>query len=680
VTGSRFLGLLVAAAVAVAAAAGVNALTSRDRVPAGPVTGCQLAAGIRHVIYLQFDNVHLSRDQPTVPSDLEQMPHLFDFLKQNGTVLAATHTPLIAHTAGDLLTSLTGLYPDQDGQAVSNSWRYFSPDGSLGTGHSFTYWTSRVYGDAPSPTDTALNVVTSDGRNTPAPWVPFTRAGCDVGSVAGPAGLGLQNGADVTDVFGAGSGEAAEASTNPRAAYADYVGLSVHCAAASPLCSTRHGGVPDRLPDEPGGYEGFRALFGQRHLAPGIPVPPFQGFDAMTPSATLADVAAMQEHGVPVTFAYLSDAHDPRDGSRAFGPGEPGYVAQLRQYDQGFAGFLARLASDGIDDRDTLFVVGADEGDVFVGSSPEPAGCDGVHTPCRYARTGEVQVDLRGLLAGEHVSIPAYGIHEDSAPAIWVSGNPDPGSAAVRALGRGIGRLEVTNPYGGAREPLARFLADRSELKLLHMVAGDPARVPDLVLFARPDYYAVDGPATCTPSSCAHVDSQSAYNHGDVDPAINTTWVAFAGPGVARRGVDRSVWADETDTRPTLLALTGLRDSYRHDGRVLSEVLLHSLGHPYEQLAQSLERIDSPVGPLGLASLALATSAIESDTPVDGVYRAYLTRTASLTARRAALAGTILGQLEAAAFSGRPLSAETARTESAQADALVAEVTSTPTT
>jgi hypothetical protein len=30
--------------------------------------------GIKHVIYIQFDNVHFTRDNPNVPSDLEQVP------------------------------------------------------------------------------------------------------------------------------------------------------------------------------------------------------------------------------------------------------------------------------------------------------------------------------------------------------------------------------------------------------------------------------------------------------------------------------------------------------------------------------------------------------------------------------------------------------------------------------
>ena len=48
---------------------------------------------VKHVIYVAFDNVHLTRDNPNVPSDLEQMPNLLNFLKNNGTVLANNHTP-----------------------------------------------------------------------------------------------------------------------------------------------------------------------------------------------------------------------------------------------------------------------------------------------------------------------------------------------------------------------------------------------------------------------------------------------------------------------------------------------------------------------------------------------------------------------------------------------------------
>src|SRR5579864_2434042 len=56
---------------------------------------------ITHIVQIQFDNLHLRRDNPNVPSDLEQMPHLLDFMQNNGTVSGNHHTPLISHTATD---------------------------------------------------------------------------------------------------------------------------------------------------------------------------------------------------------------------------------------------------------------------------------------------------------------------------------------------------------------------------------------------------------------------------------------------------------------------------------------------------------------------------------------------------------------------------------------------------
>src|SRR5579859_2344693 len=146
-----------------------------------PASTCRLgspAGSVQHVIYLQFDNVHFTRDNPSVPSDLEQMPHLLNFLTQNGMLLTQQHTPLIAHTGGDIVTVETGLYPDRQGLMVSNTYRYFTPAGPSRTGVAFTYWTSPVFDPgAPSPSDASFNMVGQDGQNTPAPWVPFTRAG-----------------------------------------------------------------------------------------------------------------------------------------------------------------------------------------------------------------------------------------------------------------------------------------------------------------------------------------------------------------------------------------------------------------------------------------------------------------------------------------------------------------------
>jgi hypothetical protein len=76
---------------------------------------CQLNSArgeIQHVIFVQFDNVHFTRDKPNVPADLEQMPHLLDFIEGNGVLSTNHHTPLISHTADDIITALTGVYGD----------------------------------------------------------------------------------------------------------------------------------------------------------------------------------------------------------------------------------------------------------------------------------------------------------------------------------------------------------------------------------------------------------------------------------------------------------------------------------------------------------------------------------------------------------------------------------------
>ena len=427
------LGLLVCSAFVVASAPGLLlGASAAGSVVVGPSdgsgfgqgfqlnNGCQLggpAGNIDHVIYIQFDNLHLTRDNPNVPSDLEQMPALLNFMESNGVLFSDQQTPLISHTADDILTSLTGVYPNRLGEAVSNSYGYFNPSGTVSFASSFSYWTDKVGG-----TDSSYNLLTATGQNAPAPWVPFTRAGCNVGAVA-TANLELENvGSDISTVFGATSPQAAEAASNYNEAVADFEGISVHCAAGSSVCSTANGGVPDLLLNEPGGYTGYNALFGSKYVAPvinnGQPMTDlfgnlitdgngndgFPGFGGITAAQTLSYVAAMQEHGVPVTYAYISDAHDDHATGTAYGPGEAGYVAQLAAYNQAFANFFTRLQHDGITAKNTLFVITADENDHFVGGLPSPSNCDGVTIPCTYSQVGEVDGTWRpqnGLIASE---------------------------------------------------------------------------------------------------------------------------------------------------------------------------------------------------------------------------------------------------------------------------------------
>ena len=94
---------------------------------------CQLnspSGKITHVVYIEFDNVHFTRDNPNVPSDLEQMPHLLDFIRGNGTLLSNHHTPLISHTSVDILTTLSGVYGEKLGAPIGNSLPFFITAGS----------------------------------------------------------------------------------------------------------------------------------------------------------------------------------------------------------------------------------------------------------------------------------------------------------------------------------------------------------------------------------------------------------------------------------------------------------------------------------------------------------------------------------------------------------------------
>jgi len=70
----------------------------------------------------------------------------------------------------------------------------------------------------------------------------------------------------------------------------------------------------------------------------------FPGFDAWRATVSLAWVAQMQEAGIPITYAYISDAHDGHGTAGnihfAYGPGEAGYVQQLQAYDTAFQSSL----------------------------------------------------------------------------------------------------------------------------------------------------------------------------------------------------------------------------------------------------------------------------------------------------------------------------------------------------
>jgi hypothetical protein len=522
-------------------------------------------------------------------------------------------------------------------------------------------------------------MLTAPNTNTPAPWVAYTRAGCNFGAV-GTANTILENNAnDVNTFFGSNSPEAAEAKSNPGQATSDFVGIGIHCAQGAALCSSTNNGRPDLLPSEPGGYHNYLALMGHKYVAPQIsPNQPltdldgnvikdgkghigFPGFDGMSASVSLAYVAAMQEHNVPVTYTYISDAHDAHGTttSEAYGPGQKEYVAALKSYDDAFAKFFTRLQKDGITAKNSLFVFAADENDHLVSGAPTPANCDGIHTYCTYNKIGEVNTNLTGLLATEQSVTTPFTVHSDSSPTIYITSHPQPQDNITRTFEHALGNLTAQNPYTNQTEQITNYLADPVEMKLLHMVTADPSRTPTATLFAKPDYFLYSGNANCQ-TACVAINPAYAWNHGDVSPDINRTWLGLVGPGVRNLGINSSIWADHTDIRPTMLELLGLKDDYTHDGRVLIEALkdsalpqeIRSHRAYYEHLGQLYKQLDASVGELGLNTLKISTIALESNTPGDTTYTNLENTLTGINTLRDAIGGHIIAQLEWAEFGG----------------------------
>jgi hypothetical protein len=716
----------LAAAVALVAVQVAGATQSRAAGPDPKNASCALANGIKHVVYLQFDNTHFNRDNPNVASDLEQMPHLLDFLKQNGTLFTNDHTILISHTAGGILSSLTGLYPDRMGQTVSNSYDYFDAGKTPHNTSSFKYWTNPV-----DPTNDPLpNMITTGQKTTPAPWVPFTRAGCDVGGV-GTANIELENAStsptgDLTNVFGQGSPEWNEGISNSQQAQTDFVGIAIHCSQSpQSVCAGNSNAKPDRLPDEPmadgspgpGGYTGFDALYGAKYVDPAIangnacvndtngdPITDpdgycgFPGFDGMLAQNTLGYVAAMQEAGVPVTYGYISDAHDLHApiassdsySSSATGPAELGHLRQLQAYDTAFESFFKNLQQHGIDQNNTLFVVTVDEGDHFAGGVGVPQGGQNWllynHTTCTNLsqcptnQIGEVDANIKSLLTTEDSGVTTgFDIHFDDAPAFYVNGQPARADATVRRLERDVGNLTSLDPYvRGSGEtvqtvPLTVALADPVEEQTLHMINADPNRTPTFTMFGNPDFFFQTSNPCSGVAEC--VLSGFAWNHGDIQQEIGNTWVGMVGPGIAKGGIDSQTWTDHTNLRPTILSLVGLKDDYADDGHVLVQALDRKAlpstlsGQTVADLEAAEEQVNAPFGEFAQETLQASTKAIESTD--DTHYNTIEDSITSLTGERDALVAQIQTALNAAAFDGQPISQSQAQNWISQANSLI---------
>jgi hypothetical protein len=223
----------------------------------------------------------------------------------------------------------------------------------------------------------------------------------------------------------------------------------------------------------------------------------------------------------------------------------------------------------------------------------------------------------------------------------------------TRAFGQGLGSLTETNLYTGATDTIAAGLADPVGMKILHMVTADPQRTPTLTLFSHPDYFWFAAAPNCN-SACLTVPttpptSTFAWNHGGIQPEIATIWVGLVGPGIRSHDVDTSTWLDHTDIRPTMLCLVGLKDSYQHDGRVITEVIedhdhdndcdLGKHQRTLGELSKIYKQINAPFGQLGMDALQVSTFAVGSNAPSDTTYANLENKISDWNTRRDTLAG-----------------------------------------
>jgi hypothetical protein len=384
-----------------------------------------------------------------------------------------------------------------------------------------------------------------------------------------------------------------------------------------------------------------------------------------------------------VVYLYIEDAHDNHAATGTFGPGEAGYVAQLKEYDVAFGKFFARLAADGITKDNTLFTVTPDENDHFVGGAPTPANCDGVNVPCTYAagQKGEITTIINRLLLTQRANSTPFSVHSDDAPTFYINGNPTPTDAVTRTMEHDLDALVATNPMTGNTDKLSRLLADRAEMKLLHMVTTSPARTPTLTMFGNDNYFFQTGTggACVNQSDCVFVGPNFAWNHGDFQKDITRTWFGMVGPGVKKLGRDDAIFTDHADVRPTIMALVGLQDDYVHEGRAIAEWMQEQAlpqgirKHPdsFTDLAQVFKQVNAPLGRLGRASLAWSNRSITAN---DKVYANYLKRIGEITEQRDQLAGQIKTALNNAAFHNKAVDEATQLELSIRAKLLIEQV------
>jgi hypothetical protein len=310
-------------------------------------------------------------------------------------------------------------------------------------------------------------------------------------------------------------------------------------------------------------------------------------------------------------------------------------------------------------------------------AQPAPAGCDGVTVVCNYAagQIGELAANIKGLLSTTSSSGTVFDIEPQGA-SVYVHGQPGTTDPTARQLERDTAAMRGDDPYTGTNnENIVAYQAGGLEQRVLHMQTADTLRTPTYSIFPRGDYFfGTTGPNVA-------INPSFAYNHGYYSPNVDVTWVGLAGPGVAVRGVDGpqpadgnqphdpnanntvpqastvGTWVEETDIRPTMLDLVGLKDDYQSDGHVITQALAHvpSALSATAALAAGYDQINSSVGQFATDTLIADTRALASGSSTDdSAYAAEQATLKTLADDRDAAAAKIKKVLSDAAAGNAP--------------------------
>ncbi|MGZ4216749.1 MAG: hypothetical protein ACXVHB_00920 [Solirubrobacteraceae bacterium] len=272
----------------------------------------------------------------------------------------------------------------------------------------------------------------------------------------------------------------------------------------------------------------------------------------------------------------------------------------------------------------------------------------------------------------------------DDAPTVLVKGQPGPNAANVRTLEREMSGLSEWDPITNGPAPITDNIADQQEEQILHMQNADPLRLPTFTLFGNADFFFQDRcVAGANPDpGCWKQNPGFAWNHGDDQPEIASTWQGWVGPGVQNLGVDATLWTDHPDARPTLLSLLGLSDDYTEDGRAIAQIMTPAAtpapiaADPtdYDALSSAYKQLDAPFGEFGRDSLMVSTKAVSTSSPSDSVYQAWDAQLAACQALRTPLVSQMDNLMHNATFNGAAIDAITAQSLTEQANELITDM------